>query len=164
MINKMMRFSIVKPLVLLAGLMLVFAIACGGDDDSAGSEVTEAPAKSAAPTVAPKKSVHEDDKKDDSKVSSAAATATVAAVKKSDPTATAAPVQNDRYGGSLQWGTAPNNNHVFFQQYTPGAGAAWAMMVGDPLMAYGKGSEWLPEKSMAESFEVSPTVKRLHSK
>ncbi len=30
------------------------------------------------------------------------------------------------------------------------------MMIGDPLMAYGKGSEWLPEKSMAESFEVSP--------
>jgi ABC-type transport system substrate-binding protein len=162
MITKRIRFSTVKPLILLTGLMLLFAIAavaCGGGDDSEGSgaAVSEAPAKSEAPTPAPKKSVHEEtEKKDDSKVSSAAATATVAAVKKTDPTATAAPVQKDRNGGSLQWGTIANNNHVFFQQYTPGAGAAWAMMVGDPLMAYGKGSEWLPEKSMAESFEVSP--------
>ena len=45
MITRVLKVSIVKPLILLTGLMLLFAIACGGDDDSAGSEVAEAPAK-----------------------------------------------------------------------------------------------------------------------
>ena len=161
MTKSVLRISTVKLLILLAGLMLMFAIACGGDDDSAGDSAAApaAPAaeKKAEPTVVPKKSVHEEaEKKDDSAASGAAATATVAAAKKDEPTATAAPVASSKYGGTLNWGTAPNNNHVFFQQYTPGAGAAWAMNIGDPLMAYGKGSEWLEAKSMAESFEVSP--------
>ena len=146
-----------KLLLLLAGLMLMFAIACGGDDDSASDSAAAPAEEKAAPTAIVKESVHEDaEKKDDSAASGAAATATAVSVKKAEPTATTAPVVSSKNGGTLNWGEAPNNNHVFFQQYTPGAGAAWAMNIGDPLMAYGKGSEWLPEKSMAESFEVSP--------
>ena len=145
-----------KLLLLLAGLMLMFAIACGGDDDSASDSAAAPAEEKAAPTAIVKESVHEDaEKKDDSAASGAAATATAVSVKKAEPTATTAPVVSSKNGGSLQWGADANNNHVFFQQYTPGAGAAWAMNIGDPLMAYGKGSEWLPEKSMAESFEVS---------
>jgi ABC-type transport system substrate-binding protein len=156
MINSVIRTSTVKLLLLLAGLMLMFAIACGGDDDSASDSAAAPAEEKAAPTAIVKESVHEDaEKKDDSAGSGAAATATAVSVKKAEPTATTAPVVSSKNGGSLQWGAAPNNNHVFFQQYTPGAGAGWAMKIGDPLMAYGKGSEWLPEKSMAESFEVS---------
>ncbi len=54
---------------------------------------------------------------------------------------------------------APNAEHLFFVAYSGGAGAAWAMTVGDPITAYGPDSEWLREKSMATSFDVAPDGK-----
>ena len=61
----------------------------------------------------------------------------------------------DRYGGVLMYGAGPNVEHLFHLTYSGGACAAWCMTVGDPLTAYGPDSEWVPEKSIAESFTMS---------
>lgn len=58
-------------------------------------------------------------------------------------------------GGTLRYGMPPNVEHLFYVAYSGGAGAAWATTVGDPLMAYGPDATWRPEKSLAESWEVS---------
>lgn len=134
-------------LVVLVGAL---GIAC------ASQEPTPLPTATTAPAVAP--------------TSPPAATATTVVVQTvaptSAPVATAAPAQSPtaavptaepspgKYGGVLRYGMAPNTEHLFFVPYSGGAGAAWAMTVGDPLTAYGPDSEWFKEKSMAESFEV----------
>ena len=61
----------------------------------------------------------------------------------------------DRYGGVLLYGAGPNVEHLFHLTYSGGACAAWCMTVGDPLTAYGPDSEWVPDKSIAESFSMS---------
>lgn len=79
-----------------------------------------------------------------------------AAVSKAVP-ATTAPMGGDmdRHGGKLLYGMGPNVEHLFHLTYSGGACAAWCMTVGDPLTAYGPDSEWVPEKSIAESFSMS---------
>ena len=61
----------------------------------------------------------------------------------------------DRSGGIFMYGLGPNVEHLFHLTYSGGACAAWCMTVGDPLTAYGPDSEWIPEKSIAESFSMS---------
>ena len=68
---------------------------------------------------------------------------------------------DDRYGGILMYGLAPNVEHLFHLTYSGGACAAWCMTVGDPLTAYGPDSEWRPEKSIAESFSMSEDKKTI---
>ena len=84
--------------LLLVGLLLIAAISCGGSDDDDDGDT---------PAVAPT-------------TASGAATAapTTAAVEAPDAI---------KRGGVLKYGMDPNNNHVFFQQYTPGAGSACAV-------------------------------------
>ena len=67
----------------------------------------------------------------------------------------------DRYGGVLLYGAGPNVEHLFHLTYSGGACAAWCMTVGDPLTAYGPDSEWVPEKSIAESFTMSEDKKTI---
>jgi ABC-type transport system substrate-binding protein len=136
--------------LLLAGVLLIAAISCGGsdgDDDSAAAatSTTSAPTATAKPAATATPSI-----KPGTNPISATATAAPVATK-----ADVAEPESLKRGGVLKYGADPNNNHVFFQQYTPGAGSFWAMTVGDPLMAYGADSEWLKEKSMAVSFDVS---------
>ena len=67
----------------------------------------------------------------------------------------------DRYGGIFLYGMGPNVEHLFHLTYSGGACAAWCMTVGDPLTAYGPDSEWIPEKSIAESFAMSDDSKTI---
>lgn len=134
-----------------SGVVLLAMVGCGGDDDVAPTNVaavsTTAPTATTRPasTLTPGQNPI-----------AATATAAVTATAAPRATGTTPPAPSGaKRGGVLKYGMRPNNNHVFFQQYTPGAGAQWAMTIGDPLMAYGPDSEWLQEKSMAESFDVS---------
>ena len=88
-----------------------------------------------------------------------------AAVSKAVPATTAPPMPTggdmDRRGGKLLYGMGPNVEHLFHLTYSGGACAAWCMTVGDPLTAYGPDSEWVPEKSIAESFAMSDDSKTI---
>ena len=88
-----------------------------------------------------------------------------AAVSKAVPATTAPPMPTggdmDRHGGKLLYGMGPNVEHLFHLTYSGGACAAWCMTVGDPLTAYGPDSEWVPEKSIAESFAMSDDSKTI---
>ncbi len=64
-------------------------------------------------------------------------------------------------GGILKYGAGPNVEHLFHLTYSGGACAAWCMTVGDPLTAYGPDSEWVREKSLAESFVMSDDQKTI---
>ena len=83
-------------------------------------------------------------------------TAVESAVAKAVPAQTGdMGMDSDRYGGTLMYGMGPNVEHLFHLTYSGGACAAWCMTVGDPLTAYGPDSEWVPEKSISESFSMS---------
>lgn len=136
------------------GAVLLIALACGDSaaDSPTATTAPLAPATTAPTSTSAPQATLAPGTNPIAATATAAATPTAAAAATATPTA---PPATNKKGGVLKYGMAPNNNHVFFQQYTPGAGAAWAMTVGDPLMAYGPDSEWVKAKSMAESFDVS---------
>jgi ABC-type transport system substrate-binding protein len=137
-----------------SGVLLLAAVGCGSGD-AAESTATNVPATSTSVTTAPPTSPPATLVPGQNPISATATAAvTATAIPQASPTNVPAPDPIKR-GGILKYAFDVNNNHVFFQQYTPGAGASWAMTVGDPLMAYGPDSEWLKEKSLAEAFDVS---------
>lgn len=80
------------------------------------------------------------------------------------PAPTAAPdmdMDMGKYGGIFQYGQGPNVEHIFHLTYSGGACAAWCMTIGDPLTAYGPDSEWVKDKSLAESFSMSDDQKTI---
>ena len=83
------------------------------------------------------------------------AAAVQSAVSMAMPVMDESDMSMDRYGGVLLYGAGPNVEHLFHLTYSGGACAAWCMTVGDPLTAYGPDSEWVPDKSIAESFSMS---------
>ncbi len=82
-------------------------------------------------------------------------------VAKAVPAAVETALLQGRYGGIIKYGMGPNVEHLFHLTYSGGACAAWCMTVGDPLTAYGPDSEWVPDKSLAESFSMSDDQKTI---
>lgn len=120
--------------------LVVVAGGCGAEEPTATSVPPTATAVPPTATTAP------------------VATATpVAAGPTATPTSAPIPTPSEKIktGGMLKYAMNPNVEHVFYMTYSGGAAAAWAMTVGDPIMAYGPDAEWRPEKSMTESYEVA---------
>ena len=150
-----------KLALLLTAMVTILALGCSSSSDSSSPS---APAQPQAPAAAAAAEAAAPAAKALSPKPAAKGFADVAATAAAEPSTPTSAVQlppDRKYGGNLNYAMGSNNNHVFYQQYTPGAGAAWAMTIGDPIMAYGAGAEWLKEKSMATSFEVSEDGKTL---
>ena len=150
-----------KLALLLTAMITVLALGCSSSDSS---DAPSAPAQPQAPAAAAASDAAAPAAKALPPKPAAKGFAQVAATAAAEPSTSTSAVDlppDRKYGGNLNYAMGSNNNHVFYQQYTPGAGAAWAMTIGDPIMAYGAGAEWLKEKSMATSFDVSADGKTL---
>ena len=143
----MSRIKILGILTGIAALLALFALGCSADEPEPAPAPTSAPAAPApAPTTPP---------------APAPAAPAPTAMAAPAPTAAPADMSMGKYGGILKYGQGPNVEHIFHLTYSGGACAAWCMTVGDPLTAYGPDSEWVPDKSLAESFLMSDDQKTI---
>ncbi|MCI0437956.1 MAG: ABC transporter substrate-binding protein, partial [Chloroflexi bacterium] len=134
--------------VFVAALSLIAVGCSSADEDGAEPQATQQPA--AQPTSPPA-----------SQQPSTQASPTPSAVAQPTPAQTEPPVTAAKTGGILLYGQGPNVEHVFHLTYSGGSCAAWCPDVGDPITAYGPDSEWFKEKSITQSFDISPDSQTL---
>ena len=147
----MSRAKTLGIIVCISALLALFAFGCSADEPEPATAPTTAPAPAPAapaPTTPP------------APAPAQPAPAPTAAPAPA-PTSAPADMAVGKYGGILQYGQGPNVEHIFHLTYSGGACAAWCMTIGDPLTAYGPDSEWVPSKSLAESFSMSDDQKTI---
>ena len=164
----MRNLNPIIPLICLAALLGVAALGCASSEEPQSPDAAQ-PAAPAAPAVqaaAGGPSQPASPAQPAPAMPAAPAATAMPAPAITQPTAVPAPAaapampaSQAKYGGIFEYGQGPNVEHVFHLTYSGGACAGWCMTVGDPITAYGPDSEWVREKSLAESFSLSDDQK-----
>ena len=164
----MRNLNPIIPLICLVALLGVAALGCSSSEAPQAPAAAQpaAPAAPAAQAVGGSPSQPVSPAQPAPAMPAAPAATAMPAPAITQPTAVPAPAaapampaSEAKYGGIFEYGQGPNVEHVFHLTYSGGACAGWCMTVGDPITAYGPDSEWVREKSLAESFSLSDDQK-----